>query len=66
MLEESPLNPSDGSPDGTNYGPPGGALLGASLEGITCVSFRSILDGSDDYPPHSTLHWNDSWGIFEA
>ena len=30
VTRESPLNPSDGSPDGT----PGGAFLGASLEDI--------------------------------
>ena len=51
MLEESPLNPSDGPPDGPNDGPPRGALIGASLEGITCGSFRRILHGSDDGPP---------------
>ena len=51
LLEESPLNLSDVSPDGTNDGPPGGALLGASLEGITCGSLRRLLDGSDDGPP---------------
>ena len=51
MLYESPLNPSDGSLDGSNDGPPGGAFLGVSLEGITCGSFRSLLDGSDDVSP---------------
>ena len=51
MLEESPLNPSDGYTDGPNDGPPGGALLGSSLVGITCGSFRRLLDGSDDGPP---------------
>ena len=51
MLEESHLNPSDGFTDGTNDGPPGGALIGASLEGITCGSLRRLLDGSDDGPP---------------
>ena len=56
MLEESPLNPSDGSPDGSNDGPPGGALPGDSLEGITCVSFRRLLDGSNDGPPKGALH----------
>ena len=51
MLEESPLNPSDGSPDGPNDVPPGYELLGASLEGITRGSFRTLRDGSDDGPP---------------
>ena len=51
LLEESHLNPSDGPLDGPNYGPPGGALLGTSLEGITCGSSRRLLDGSDDGPP---------------
>ena len=51
MLEESPLNTSDGSPDGTNDAPPGGALLEASLEVITCGSFTRLLDGYNDGPP---------------
>ena len=51
LLEESPLNTSDGSPDSPNDSPPGGAFLGASLEGITCGSFRRLLDGSHDFPP---------------
>ena len=34
LLGDSTLNPSDGSPDGSNGGPPEGALLGASLEEI--------------------------------
>ena len=51
MLEKTPLNPSDGSPDGTNDGPPGGALLGALIEEINCGSFRRLLVGSDDGPP---------------
>ena len=42
MLEESPVNPSDGSSDGTNDVPPVGALIGDSLEGITSGSFRRL------------------------
>ena len=34
LLGDSTLNPSDGSPDGSNGGPLEGALLGASLEEI--------------------------------
>ena len=34
LLGESTLNPSYGSPDGSNGGPPEVAFLGASLEGI--------------------------------
>ena len=51
MLEESPMNTSDGSTDGPNDGTPVFELLGASLEGITFGSFRRPLDGSDDGPP---------------
>ena len=51
MLEESPLNLSDGSPYVLNDGPSGGTLLGSSIEIITCGSFRRLLGGSDDVPP---------------
>ena len=57
MLYESPLNASYGSPDGTNDGPPVGALLGASLELITCGYFRRLLDGSENGPPQGALNW---------
>ena len=49
------MNLSGGSPGGSYYVPPGGALLGASLELITSGSFRSLLDGSNDYPPWGAL-----------
>ena len=40
LLRESLLNTSDGFLDVSYDGTPGGALLGASLEGITSGSFR--------------------------
>ena len=51
LLEESPMNPSYGSPNGPNDGPPGGVFLGASLEVITCGSFRRLLYGYNYGPP---------------
>ena len=75
MLGESPLNLSYGYPDGSNYGPLGGAFFGDSLEGINYGSFRSILGGSNDVPPWgaligASLEYSgcgaDSWGLFEA
>ena len=51
MIDELPLNTSDGFLDGPNDGPSGFPLLGASLEGITCGYFRILLDGSNDGPP---------------
>ena len=73
MLEESPLNTSDGSPNGSNDGPPEGAFLGASLEGITSVSFRRLLGGYNYGSQWSALLGAsleeygcgaDSWGLF--
>ena len=50
LLVRSPLNHSDGSPGGSNDGPPGVILLGASLDGITTRYFRRLLAGYSDDP----------------